>query len=282
MSTAHRPTWDPAQAKDVKSGSRQYSSRDMASQTKLKFRQPGQTSVGDVKSETFAQTCCWQNMKPRIRSAKRPGRTRYLSPALAALTSNATPVAAIENGPSEEEDPASKRQKMLQEALELDRDDDDDDAKVQDKGKGKATADDMDVDDDDDDDEEEDSDDDEDETAQLLAELERIKRERAAEEERKAREVSEGKARDLEEEIATRNPLLNLEAALGQGSKSGKPGTFAVKKRWDDGEDPFLLRQSIPRNLSTLRQMLSLKTRPLTHQTPERTVCQRLAAYGIP
>ncbi|QRW25367.1 cell cycle control protein Cwf15/Cwc15 [Rhizoctonia solani] len=185
MSTAHRPTWDPAQAKDVKSGSRQYSSRDMASQTKLKF-------------------------------------------------SNATPVAAIENGPSEEEDPASKRQKMLQEALELDRDDDDDDAKVQDKGKGKATADDMDVDDDDDDDEDEDSDDDEDETAQLLAELERIKRERAAEEERKAREVSEGKARDLEEEIATRNPLLNLEAALGQGSKSGKPGTFAVKKRWDD------------------------------------------------
>ncbi|KAF8740486.1 Cwf15 Cwc15 cell cycle control protein, partial [Rhizoctonia solani] len=235
MSTAHRPTWDPAQAKDVKSGSRQYSSRDMASQTKLKFRQPGQTSVGDVKKRDLRTDLLLAEHEAKNKKRKAAGQDPLpLPPALAALASNATPVAAIENGPSEEEDPASKRQKMLQEALELDRDDDDDDAKMQDKGKGKATADDMDVDDDDDDDEDEDSDDDEDETAQLLAELERIKRERAAEEERKAREVSEGKARDLEEEIATRNPLLNLEAALGQGSKSGKPGTFAVKKRWDD------------------------------------------------
>ena len=38
MSTAHRPTWDPAQAKEVKGGSRQYSARDVASHTKLKFR----------------------------------------------------------------------------------------------------------------------------------------------------------------------------------------------------------------------------------------------------
>jgi protein CWC15 len=93
-------------------------------------------------------------------------------------------------------------------------------------------------DDEEEDDDDDDSDDDEDETAQLLAELEKIKRERAAEEERKAREISEGKARDREEDIAMGNPLLNLEAALGgQGQRSsGKPGTFAVKKRWDDGE----------------------------------------------
>ena len=38
MSTAHRPTWDPAQAREVKGGSRQYSVRDMAAHTKLKFR----------------------------------------------------------------------------------------------------------------------------------------------------------------------------------------------------------------------------------------------------
>ena len=38
MSTAHRPTWDPAQAKDVKGGSRQFSVRDMPAHTKLKFR----------------------------------------------------------------------------------------------------------------------------------------------------------------------------------------------------------------------------------------------------
>ncbi|KAJ1306082.1 hypothetical protein OPQ81_010794 [Rhizoctonia solani] len=239
MSTAHRPTWDPAQAKDVKSGSRQYSSRDMASQTKLKFRQPGQTSVGDVKKRDLRTDLLLAEHEAKNKKRKAAGQDPLpLPPALVALTATTTPVAAIENGPSGEEDPAAKRQRMLQEALELDRDDDDDDdeAKAKDKGKGKATADDMDEDkdEDEDDDDEDDSDDDEDETAQLLAELERIKRERAAEEERKAREASEGKARDLEEEIATRNPLLNLEAALGQGGRSNKPGTFAVKKRWDD------------------------------------------------
>ncbi|EUC62431.1 Cwf15/Cwc15 cell cycle control protein [Rhizoctonia solani AG-3 Rhs1AP] len=234
MSTAHRPTWDPAQAKDVKSGSRQYSSRDMASQTKLKFRQAGQTSVGDVKKRDLRTDLLLAEHEAKNKKRKAAGQDPLPLPAaLVALTANATPVAAIENGTAAEEDPAAKRQKMLQEALALDRDDDDDaEDKAKDKGKGKATADDMDVDDDDE--EEEDSDDDKDETAQLLAELERIKRERAAEEERKAREISEGKARDMEEEIATRNPLLNLEAALGQGGGSTKPGTFAVKKRWDD------------------------------------------------
>ena len=40
-----------------------------------------------------------------------------------------------------------------------------------------------------------------------------------------------------EEEIATANPLLNLAAALGQapGVNTTVPGTFAVKRRWDDG-----------------------------------------------
>ncbi|CAE6470296.1 unnamed protein product [Rhizoctonia solani] len=189
MSTAHRPTWDPAQAKDVKSGSRQYSSRDMASQTKLKFRQAGQTSVSDVKKRDLRTDLLLAEHEAKNKKRKAAGQDPLpLPPALAALTANATPVAAIENGPSEEEDPAAKRQKMLQEALELDRDDDDDEeAKAKDKGKGKATANDI-----------------------------------------------EGKARDLEEEIATRNPLMNLEAALGQGGGSNKPGTFAVKKRWDD------------------------------------------------
>ena len=44
-----------------------------------------------------------------------------------------------------------------------------------------------------------------------------------------------------DEEIATGNPLLNLQAALGQrepgtpsSTMSGSTGTFAVKRRWDD------------------------------------------------
>lgn len=67
-------------------------------------------------------------------------------PLPAALTgSTATPVAAIENGSTEEEDAASKRRKMLQEVLELDKDDDDEEEgdKAKDKGKGKASENDM-------------------------------------------------------------------------------------------------------------------------------------------
>lgn len=83
-----------------------------------------------------------------------------------------------------------------------------------------------------------DDDDEEDDTAELLRELEKIKRERAAEKERQEREQSAASAAAREVEIATANPLLNLAAALGQnpnGVNTTVPGTFAVKRRWDDG-----------------------------------------------
>ena len=89
-------------------------------------------------------------------------------------------------------------------------------------------------------DEDSDSDGDEDEdTAELLRELEKIKRERAEEKARLEREQSASTAAVREAEIATANPLLNLAAVLGQQAPRGVsttvPGTFAVKKRWDDG-----------------------------------------------
>lgn len=65
--------------------------------------------------------------------------------------------------------------------------------------------------------ESEDEDDDGDETAELLRELEKIKRER---EEQRAREAAK-----REKEILSKNPLINL----GQESEG-----FAVKRRWDD------------------------------------------------
>ena len=80
--------------------------------------------------------------------------------------------------------------------------------------------------------------DEEDDTAELMRELERIKRERAEEKERLEREQNASVQKAREEEIATANPLLNLAAALGQntGVNTTAPGTFAVKRRWDDGE----------------------------------------------
>ena len=86
--------------------------------------------------------------------------------------------------------------------------------------------------DDDDDDEDE-----EDETAELFRELEKIKRERAAEKERVDQAEAAVTEAEREAQIATANPLLNLAAALGNapGINTTAPGTFAVKRRWDDG-----------------------------------------------
>jgi len=72
----------------------------------------------------------------------------------------------------------------------------------------------------------------------LLRELEKIKRERADEKERQEMEQSATQAAAREVEVATANPLLNLAAQLGQNLPGGVnttvPGTFAVKRRWDD------------------------------------------------
>ncbi|KAI0774859.1 Pre-mRNA-splicing factor Cwf15/Cwc15 [Trametes elegans] len=226
MSTAHRPTWDPAQAKDVKGGSRQFSVRDMAAHTKLKFRQPGQTSAAEVAKRDLRAELLAAEAEARERKRKADGK----------------PAPALEDAPAKPgagaDDESNKRRKLLQEALELDKDDDDDDddddAGGEEGGEGKGAKGDADEDDEDDDDED---DDEEDDTAELLRELEKIKRERAEEKERQEREQSASQQAEREAEIATANPLLNLAAALGQsphGVNTTKPGTFAVKRRWDD------------------------------------------------
>ncbi|KAJ2918058.1 hypothetical protein MD484_g2397, partial [Candolleomyces efflorescens] len=229
MSTAHRPTWDPAQAKDSKAGSRQYSVRDMAAHTKLKFRQVGQTSSDEVKRRDLRAELLAAEREAQNKKRKAEGK-----PPLPEEGSS-KPVAAIENGSASEE--ANKRRKLLQEALELDKDDDsDEEDEDEGKGKKKAAAGDDDDDEDEDESEEEDSDE-EDETAELMRELEKIKRERAEEKARLESEQSATDAAQREADVATANPLLNLAAALGQtpnGLNTTAPGSFQVKRRWDD------------------------------------------------
>ena len=114
-----------------------------------------------------------------------------------------------------------------------------------------------------DDEDDEDEDDDEDDTAELLRELEKIKRERAEEKERQEREQSAASAAEREVEIATANPLLNLAAALGQtpGISTTAPGSFTVKRRWDDGRFP--VHHTSGMTIDTLcAQILFSRTRP--------------------
>lgn len=96
-------------------------------------------------------------------------------------------------GAQGEDEAAAKRRKVLQEAADLDKDDSEDEEEEgdeeegegkKDKGKGKATS-----DDEEEDEESSDDDDDEDETAELLRELEKIKKERAEEKERQVRSL---------------------------------------------------------------------------------------------
>uniref|UniRef100_A0A672PE94 Protein CWC15 homolog n=1 Tax=Sinocyclocheilus grahami TaxID=75366 RepID=A0A672PE94_SINGR len=85
-------------------------------------------------------------------------------------------------------------------------------------------ADDPLTDDEDDSDSGSDSDDD---TAALLAELEKIKKERAEELEKKEREQKAEEERIRMENILSGNPLLNLAGQQHQNA-------FSVKRRWDD------------------------------------------------
>ncbi|KAL4220346.1 complexed with cef1p [Mactra antiquata] len=82
----------------------------------------------------------------------------------------------------------------------------------------------LDADDPIDDDDEDDSSDDEDDTAELLAELNKIKKERAREKARLDAEKKVEEERIRTEIILKGNPLLNQD----------KPAEFKVKRRWDD------------------------------------------------
>ncbi|KAK4686145.1 protein CWC15, partial [Tremellales sp. Uapishka_1] len=228
MSQAHRPTWNPAMGRETKAGSQQVSKLQLPSHTKLKFRQPGQTSIKEVQRRDLRAELIEAE---RIASEKK--RRAAGLPALAPVSNGLR----IENG----EEESSKRRKV-EEELDLDKDDEEEgegEANGVDKGKGKAVDQDADEEDDDDSDSDSDSDSDDD-TAALMAELAKIKAERADEKARLDAEQSASAAIDREAEIATGNPLLNLQAALGQAPSTPSAASttstagFVVKRRWDD------------------------------------------------
>ncbi|GAA5922383.1 hypothetical protein JCM1841_003091 [Sporobolomyces salmonicolor] len=243
MSSAHRPTWAPAQGKEGRQNSKVYSSRDLAAHTKLKFRQPGQ----DAKSEVARR-----DLKLELLAAERESATRKAKGERGFVADKKLLLLESQAKEEEEQQESAKRRKLLQEVADLDKDDEDDEESDQDdeeaarkdKGKGKAVEDGSAAaaahDDDDSNSDDSDDDDDEDETAELLRELEKIKKERAEEKERLERERAANEQVSREEEIATGNPLLNLQAALGHSpapstlSASSGSTSFGVKRRWDD------------------------------------------------
>ncbi|CAB1422024.1 unnamed protein product [Pleuronectes platessa] len=170
----------------------QYSSRDLPGHTKIKYRQPTQDNVEEVRARDFRR-----ELEERERVAVRD-KTRERGPR--------------EHTTSSSSSSSSKRPRLDQiPAANLD-------------------ADDPLTDDDEDEDSEEDSDDDD--TAALLAELEKIKKERAEEQERKEREQKAEEERIRMENILSGNPLIHL--AGQQQPMPQTQNTFRVKRRWDD------------------------------------------------
>lgn len=212
MTTAHRPTFDPARGKDAQRGPA-YHQRLLPAHKTLKFRQATQgteseNSRRDLRAELLRAE--------RISAAKRAGRELPEDEAESensklaieegkeesgrGVKRNLEAEVTAEEGEGEEEDYETKRRRVLEETRDIDAD----------SASGSSDS-----------DSEDDDEDSEDETAELMRELAKIKAERA---EAAAKEAAETAAKEEEQrefDIARGNPLLN-------------PKDFNMKRRWDD------------------------------------------------
>ncbi|KAL7963891.1 Pre-mRNA-splicing factor Cwf15/Cwc15 [Trichoderma compactum] len=199
MTTAHRPTFDPARGKEALRGPA-YHQRLLPAHTQLKYRKAGQG--GDADDEPTRDLAAELLAAEAAHFKKKNGGV--LAPeddeegGVEMTSARGEKRSQSVNG-EEEEDLEAKRRRILEESRDIDADDDSEEEE--------------------DSDEDEDSDDDED--AELQRELERVRREREEkkkkEEEERAREEQEARERD----IALGNPLLNKQ-------------DFTMKRRWDD------------------------------------------------
>ncbi|KAI1191273.1 Pre-mRNA-splicing factor Cwf15/Cwc15 [Nemania serpens] len=202
MTTAHRPTFDPARGKEALRGPA-YHQRLLPAHTQLKFRQPGQGGDADADEP--------RDLRAELLAAEAAHFAKKNGSPLP--DANQAETSAITNNSSKrplelqsqadgEEDLEAKRRRILEESRDIDADSEDDSEN------------------DSEDDSDEDSEDDED--AELQRELEKIKRERAEKREREERERAAAEQEERERDIALGNPLLNPRQ------------DFNIKRRWDD------------------------------------------------
>ncbi|EED21928.1 cell cycle control protein Cwf15, putative [Talaromyces stipitatus ATCC 10500] len=180
MTTAHRPTFDPAQGKEALRGPA-YHQRLLPAYMHLKTRQPGQGGAADQPRDLRAELLAAE----AAHFAKTKGVTNE---------SPAEPVPKLKRDLEEDreanldaEDIEAKRRRILEETRDIDADS---------VGSDSDSS-------------EEESDDEEDEAAELMRELEKIKQERQAQKEKEEREREAQEQEQREYDIARGNPLLN-------------------------------------------------------------------------
>ncbi|KAK4456114.1 Pre-mRNA-splicing factor Cwf15/Cwc15 [Podospora aff. communis PSN243] len=198
MTTAHRPTFDPARGKEALRGPA-YHQRLLPAYTQLKFRQPGQGGSADRDARDLRAELLAAEAAHFAKTGK--GGPLPSTDDTSNNTSAKRPATALEGAAdSEEEDPEAKRRRILEETRDIDADDSDEEE---------------------DDDDDSDSDDSDDDDAELQRELERVRRERAEKREQEERERAKADEEARERDIALGNPLLNKT-------------DFNIKRRWDD------------------------------------------------
>jgi protein CWC15 len=221
----HRPTFDPARGKEAPKGPA-YHQRLLPAHTKLKVRQPGQggeadSEVRDLRAELLKAEAAHYAKINGGKGAQLEG------PGRGPTSPSGGTKRAIEDGgigggeDGEEENAEAKRRRVLEETRDIDADSD--------GGSASESSD-------------EESDDEEDETAELLRELEKIKKERA---EAREREVINSLVQSLNCHLTFSTPQETEKAAQEQEKNEydvarGNPllnrgsGDFQVKRRWDD------------------------------------------------
>jgi protein CWC15 len=210
MTTAHRPTFDPARGKEAGRGEA-YHQRLLPAHKILKYRQatqgaPSEQARRDLRAELLR--------KERAHFAAKAGRNidededEVAQPlAIEEGAASGAVKRRLENGSAEEgdaeeeEDYEAKKRRVLEENKDVDADSD--------SGSADSSE------------EESDSDDDDDQ-AELQRELAKIKAERAEAAAREAAEKAKKDEDQREKDIALGNPLLN------------KNQDYGVKRRWDD------------------------------------------------
>ncbi|UPR04781.1 pre-mRNA-splicing factor Cwf15/Cwc15 [Chloropicon primus] len=219
MTSAARPTWAPAKGSEDQGGSKMfgsrtsYSSKDLPGHKELKSRalgQDGAEEVGkrDLKRELLEKEAKHFANKPELLAAKQ------------------LKIQALEHKikvPGVVDAEFAATGDLVTREADADEDFDFDDGEGEDTkarsalGGGVEGADGgaAGVSEEEEDSSDEDDDEDDDE-AELLAELEKIKRERAEERQKKEQEAAEENMLGQKDEIMRGNPLLNIDGGAGE------------------------------------------------------------------
>ncbi|KFH43221.1 Pre-mRNA-splicing factor-like protein [Hapsidospora chrysogenum ATCC 11550] len=203
MTTAHRPTFDPARGKEALRGPA-YHQRLLPAHTQLKYRRAGQG--GDADDDTDTRDLAAELLAAESAHFSKKGGAPLPhhdddddSSEVAAGGVKRPHQIASGGGEGEDEDLEAKRRRILAETREIDADDESDE---EDSGS-------------------EDDSDGDDEDAELQRELERVRREREEKKRKEEEERAKVEAEARERDIALGNPLLNKQ-------------DYTLKRRWDD------------------------------------------------